>query len=171
MSNRLPVFRSEDEGEILWFGGGLMTLKVTSAQAGGAFILLEDTAGRGKATPLHLHSDHDETFYVIEGEILVHIDGIEHLGASGAVVSIPKGTPHAFLVTSEQARFLVLVTPGTPEFEAFFREGGEIAESRTLPPSGLDIPRILVAAERTGAMKMLGPPPFARADAAARAAG
>jgi mannose-6-phosphate isomerase-like protein (cupin superfamily) len=30
---------------------------------------------RGKTTPLHIHENEDETLYVLEGEILVHIDG------------------------------------------------------------------------------------------------
>ncbi len=45
--------------------------------------------------------------------------------------------------------------------EAFFRNAGEPAAERALPAEGpLDIARIAAAAERTGAVKILGPPPF-----------
>ena len=163
MSDAKPVVLGEQDGELLWFGGGLLTFKVTSEQSGGAFLFLEDVAKRGKTTPLHVHLDEDETFYVLEGELLLHIDGQEITAGPGAVASIPRGTPHAFLVTSEQARWLAFVTPGTT-IEAFMRDAGDPAPGRVAPPPGIDIERIKAAGERTGAMKVLGPPPFALAN-------
>lgn len=40
------------------------------------------------------------------------------------------------------------------------REAGDPAPDRIAPPPGLDIERIVAVGERTGAMKVLGPPPF-----------
>lgn len=162
MSSAVPVVVEQDAGEALWFGAGLFTFKVTSEQSGGAFILVEDTMSRGKATPLHVHPRHDEAVYVISGELLVHIEGVEQTARSGSVAAIPRGTPHAFFVTSESARLIAFVTPGDPSAEAFFREGGEAAPSRTPPPPGtpLDIERLIKAGKRTGFMEVLGPPPF-----------
>lgn len=110
-------------------------------------------------TPLHVHPDHDETFYVIEGELLLHIDGVEFAAGPGAIAMAPRGIAHAFLVTSEQARFLAFVTPGGG-VEDFMREAGDPASDRVAPPPGLDIERLVAAGKRTGAMKVLGPPPF-----------
>lgn len=171
MSTAIPVVVEQDGGEALWFGGGLFVFKVTSEQSGGAFILIEDTALRGKTTPLHTHPLHDETFYVIDGELLLHIDGVEQATGPGAIAAIPRGTPHAFLVTSESARWIGFITPGDANGEAFFREAGDPATSRTPPSGSLDIPRIVEAGKRTGFMDMLGPPPFKRdAEASAHAA-
>jgi hypothetical protein len=67
----------------------------------------------------------------------------------------------AYLVTSEVARLLILITPGSGTLEEFFREAAEPAAERVLPEVGpLDIERIAAAAERTGAVEILGPPPF-----------
>jgi quercetin dioxygenase-like cupin family protein len=159
MSSAMPAITAQNTGESLWFGGGLVTFKVTSEQSGGVLCLIEHAASRGKRTPLHLHADHDETGYVLEGELLLHIDGIEHKAGPGAVVWIPRGTPHALLVTSEMARSLWAVTPGGA-MEAFFRQAGDLASSQTLPPAEIDIARLRAAGELTGAMKTLGPPPF-----------
>jgi quercetin dioxygenase-like cupin family protein len=159
MNSSMPVITTKEAGEDLWFGGGLVTFKVTTEQSGGVLCLWEHAASRGKRTPLHLHSDHDETLYVFEGELLLHIDGVEYTAGPGSVVWIPRGTPHAFLVTSELARSLVVITPGGA-MEAFFRQAGDAASSRTLPPPEIDIARIRAAGEETGAMKTLGPPPF-----------
>ena len=159
MYKTMPTITTQEEGESLWFGGGLVTFKVTSEQSGGALCLIEHAASRGKTTPFHLHPDHDETIYVLEGELLFHIDGVEQKAGPGTVVFVPRGVPHAMLVTSEQARSVVAITPGGV-MEAFFRQAGDVATNRTLPPVEIDIARIRAAGEATGAMEMLGPPPF-----------
>ena len=164
----MTVVREDREGELLWFNNSLLTFKARSADTGGAFVLFEMLSRRGKATPLHLHPSEDESFYVLEGELLVHDDGREVAAAEGAFVSIPRGTPHAFTVTSETARFLTLLTPGPAVAEQFFRDGGEPARGPELPPDGpLDIERIQASAERHGCVRLLGPPPFAPAGAPA----
>jgi quercetin dioxygenase-like cupin family protein len=159
MSIAVPTITAQDAGENVWFGGGLVTFKVTSEQSGGRLCLIEHAANRGKRTPLHLHPDHDEMVYVLEGELLLHIDGVEHTASQGATVWVPKGVPHAFLVISELARSLWTVIPGD-KMEAFYRQAGEVALSRTLPSTELDIARLRTVGEVTGAMKTLGPPPF-----------
>ncbi len=150
-----------DEGEALWFNNDLLTLKATGEQTGGAFLLVEELARRGKLTPLHTHPVEAETFYILEGEALFHLDGDEQSLGAGSFVSVPPGVPHAYVVTSETARALCLITPGDGPMEAFFRDAGEPAAERVLPAAGpLDIERIAAAAERSGAVKILGPPPF-----------
>ena len=147
--------------EQIWFGGGLMTFKVTSEQSGGDFIVCEDVMPKGKTTPLHLHATFDETIYLVEGELLVHLDGVEQAVSSGMVVTAPRGVPHAFLVTSDEARVVVFITPGDVS-EAFFRAGGDPVISPDDEPPPLDIAKVTKAGEDTGGMKVLGPPPFAR---------
>lgn len=124
MSSAMSAIIKENAGENVWFGGGLVTFKVTSEQSGGVLCMIEHAASRGKRTPLHLHPDHDETGYVLEGELLLHIDGVEYTAGPGMVVWVPRGTPHAFLVTSETVRSLWICTPG----------GGRSRE-RDAPPS------------------------------------
>ena len=149
------------EGEALWFNNDLLTVKATGAQTDGAFLVVEELARRGKVTPLHDHPDEEETFYVLEGELLFHLDGNDRSVGAGGFVSVPRGIPHAFLVTSEVARSLILITPGSGAMESFLRSAGEPAAERVLPAeSPLDIERIGAAAERSGAVKILGPPPF-----------
>src|SRR6187200_7084 len=71
-----PTIRADDEGERRWFfGGGVHTWKVTPEETGGAFMLFQARMERGKATPLHTHDDSDETTYVLEGEIRMHLAG------------------------------------------------------------------------------------------------
>jgi len=158
---RAPVVLDPGEGEALRFNNDVLTLKATGADTDGAFLLVEELTRRGKATPLHTHPEEAESFCVLEGEARLHLAGRELTLRPGGFVSVPAGVPHAYLVTSEVARLLVLITPGSGAMEAFFRDAGEPAPDRALPPEGpLDIARIGAAAERTGAVRILGPPPF-----------
>jgi hypothetical protein len=68
---------------------------------------------------------------------------------------VPRGTPHAFKVLSERARILV-VTP--PPVEAFFRRASEPSSPGGDGP--VDFKRVGEAGMHTGAMQILGPPPF-----------
>jgi quercetin dioxygenase-like cupin family protein len=159
---RAPVVLDADCGEALWFNNDLLTLKATGADTGGRFLAFEELARRGKVTPLHIHPDVEETFYILDGEAVFHLDGADVTLGAGGFASVPPGVPHAYVVTSETARCLLLITPGHPAMEAFFREAGEPAEERGLPDERpLDLPRISAAAEMTGAVVILGPPPFA----------
>jgi quercetin dioxygenase-like cupin family protein len=158
-NDAVPVVRQAGEGERFWFaGGGIWTMKASAAETAGAFTLFEDSMVRGKATPLHLHPNGDETFYVLEGELLVHVDGEEHmLGPQGTAV-VPRGVPHAFLVTSETARVLCLQTPGSGE--GFYREVSEQVGSDADPARPPDFDRLRAAAAAHDSIKLLGPPPF-----------
>jgi quercetin dioxygenase-like cupin family protein len=170
MSQARTIIRGEGEGERLWFaGGGLWTMKATAEETDGAFILLEDRMVRGKTTPLHTHPNVDETIIVLEGEILVYAEEIEHrVGPRGVAVAL-RGVPHAFMVTSESALILTLQTPGSGE--AFYRDASEPATAET-DPGRTDFGRLRAAAERhPDIIGILGPPPFeaAREQSAARA--
>jgi quercetin dioxygenase-like cupin family protein len=162
MPTRTAIIRAQGEGDAVWFNSDLFTFKATADETEQAFTLFEERSQRGKATPLHLHPNADETFWVIEGEIRVHVDGAETTVRRGGVASVPRGMPHAMLVTSETALLLTIVTPGSKELEMFFREVGQPATQRTLPPSApLPMDSIRAAAMRHGSVVILGPPPFA----------
>ena len=150
------VFRDHDAAERRWFyGGGVHFWKLTTAETGGAFSMFEDALTKGKTTPLHSHAASEEMLYVIEGELIVAVDGDERRLGAGGVAFIPRGTPHALLVTSDTARILVLAN-GT---EAFFRAASEPAGDAE---GVVDFERVKQAAIQTGGMQMLGPPPFAK---------
>src|SRR5260370_37454463 len=94
------LVRATEDGERGWFsGGGLHIWKATAGDTGGAFLLFEDRMDHGKVTPLHLHPDSDETMIVLEGEILMHLDGEQHTVRAGGIASAPPGIPHAFQVS------------------------------------------------------------------------
>ena len=166
MSTAVPIIRQRGEGERMWFaGGGVFTWKATAEETGGAFVMFEDRMERGKVTPLHTHPDQDEAIYVLDGEIVAHVDGSEHRVSSGGLFFAPRGVPHAFMVASETAHVLSLQTPGNGE--SFYREAGEPAVSDEDASRPADWKRLREVAERSDCIEILGPPPFARDPAGA----
>ena len=158
METLSATIRDSGEGERRWFsGGGLHTWLATSEETGGAFLLFEFVGVQGKVTPVHIHPASDETFYILDGEILLDLEGERRQLSTGGVVVIPRGVPHAFMVTSPEARLLTIQTPGTGE--AFFRIASEPAPPGS-QPIPVDFDRIRDAAMQTGAIEILGPPPF-----------
>lgn len=158
MHESVPIIRAAGEGDKqLFLGGGLHTWKLQAEDTGGAFFVMEDTMTKGKTTPLHRHPEADEMVYVLEGEILVNIDGKESRVAAGGMTFTPRGVPHAFVVLSETARMLDLQTPGTGQ--AFYRGSSEPATDETCDT--VDIPRLQASARANPRwVELLGPPPF-----------
>jgi len=157
MSAPVPIIRAAGEGDKRSFlGGGLHTWKLMNEDTNGAFFLFEDVMSQGKTTPLHRHPGADETIYVLEGELIVSVDGQENRVGPGGMSFVPRGVPHALLVVSERAQLLTLQTPGTGQ--AFYRGASE-------PTTGdasdvVDIARVQASAHENGGVELLGPPPF-----------
>ena len=158
MNPRVPIIWAPGEGEKRsFFGGGLHTWKLTTDDTDGAFFMLEDVMEQGKSTPLHRHPEADETVYLLEGEIVVNVDGHESRVRAGGMTFTPRGVPHAFLVVSESARVLTLQTPGIGQ--AFYRGASEPATADM--SDTVDIARIQASAkENPRGIEILGPSPF-----------
>src|SRR4051794_31614698 len=159
ISRPAPIIRGNADGERRWFyGGGVHTWKATSQETNGAFLLFEDSMEHGKATPLHTHPDSDETMIVLEGEIVMHMDGADHQIGAGGVAVAPRDVPHAFLVVSTTARLLCLHTPGT--CQAFYWDASEPITGDNPARREVHFNRVRTSATSNGGIVILGPPPF-----------
>jgi mannose-6-phosphate isomerase-like protein (cupin superfamily) len=68
------------------------------------------------AAPLHEHHHpNEEVWHVVEGEIVLVIDGVEHRVPAGCAAIVPPDTPHAALVRGP-CRAIVADHPSRPEF-------------------------------------------------------
>ncbi|HKW45060.1 MAG TPA: quercetin 2,3-dioxygenase [Candidatus Eremiobacteraceae bacterium] len=148
-------------GDSRWFLGTLATVKIRGEQTDGRLSIFESLLPHEAAPPLHSHPQ-DETFYVIEGELRVWIDGTPRRCSAGSIVCFPGGTPHTFFVESVTARVLVLSTPaGIEQFVLALSEPARelrIPDDDTYPPIE-KIKRVFA----TFGVTILGPPPT-RAD-------
>jgi len=155
-----PLVREAADADRRWFfGGGVHTWLATEDETGGTFMIFEDQMEGGKVTPLHTHPS-DETLYLLEGEILVHMDGQESTVTAGGLVIAPRGVPHAFKVVSGVARLLTLHTPGSCQS---FYLGASEPITGDQPASGVvDFDKVMESGQSNGGITILGPPPFAQ---------
>ena len=59
----------------------------------------------------HIHSDHTDSFYVLEGEVEFFLDGAWHVTSPGTFVSIPPNVEHGFRPCGVGFRLLNFHTP------------------------------------------------------------
>jgi quercetin dioxygenase-like cupin family protein len=122
----------EGLGERLIWLGELTILKVTGAETGGRYTLAEVYVTQEGAPPLHVHHNEDEAFYVLEGEITVHVGERTLKGPPGAFLWAPRDIPHTYTVDSRPyARVLFFFSPAG--FEGLIRATSEPAQSLTPP--------------------------------------
>ena len=150
----LPV----NEGRALWHLGALMNFKALSAETGGQFWALEGLADQHMAVPLHTHSQEDEVWYVLDGEIAFTVGDQERRVGPGTFVYVPRHTPHTFQIVSETARWFGLGIGG--RLDQWFFETGVPAPALTLPPpTGPVDPGPIIASLQAYGTDTLGPPP------------
>jgi mannose-6-phosphate isomerase-like protein (cupin superfamily) len=119
-------------GEHLVFGDVTIIVRVPAEATDGAFTLLEEVPPLVD-TPLHVHRDEDELFYVLEGEHVFQVGDSEYKIGPGGFVFAPRGIPHSQRrVVPGHGRELVLMTPGG--FEGFFRDLAAADVAGTLGP-------------------------------------
>lgn len=144
--------------ESVWFLDGLMRVHA-AVDRGQDISLIEHEVPYGSSPPMHVHRDEDEIFHLLEGEVCFVVDGVEIRARQGETIVAPKGKPHSFLVTSQNARWLVIT--GGRSFERLVRAVGRPAESEGLPPAAPPTPaevRALEMACQANGIELVGPP-------------
>ena len=84
-------------------------VKIAAADTGGAFALMEDNLKVEFSLGLHLHRQHAETFYILDGHVDFHLDGAWMTAAPGTTVHIPPGIPHALDLPGGQTGKLLMI--------------------------------------------------------------
>jgi quercetin dioxygenase-like cupin family protein len=153
-----PIALRAGEGEALWFLGILATIKASSESTGGRVAVIEHLAARGSGSPLHVHHNEAEWFYITEGELTFWVGGQVITAPAGSFVYGPRNIPHTFTVSSEQARFLLVVEPAG--FDGFVRALGQPAQELVIPPPATEPPDVAAMATLAAeyGIEILGPP-------------
>lgn len=131
VSNR-PFKSDPAASEIMQIGRGMMTdvrmvFHAFGFQTGNAFGIIEIDWGPGDVAGPHVHHLEDEGFFVLDGELTMHVAGVGEIPArAGEFVWAPRGVPHYYSVTGDRgARVLVFEVPGGTLMDFFYRAATE----------------------------------------------
>lgn len=116
------VLRPAGAGERIPGPGVEMLFKVVGDDTGGRLALQEFVVEPGApAVPPHIHWEHDEYFYVVEGELTVHTGDAETTVGPGGLLAAVRGSVHGFRNASDKpVKALCVFAPAG--YENYFRE-------------------------------------------------
>ena len=131
---------------------GNITVKVSGADTGGTFVVLEVSTVVDSGAPLHMHHVENEWFYVLEGEYEIQVGGHLFNLKPGASVYAPKLIPHTWHDVGETPGRLLVVAQPAGGMEAFAKD------LISLGGTGVPSPSAMKALFEKYDMEMLGPP-------------
>jgi quercetin dioxygenase-like cupin family protein len=156
----------DDVSPVHWMGEhGRFLLR--SEDTNGLFSFFEVTTLPDGGPPLHMHDDHDEALFVLEGQYEIRVDERTIAGRPGTVAYSPRGVAHRFRnVLDTPSRLLVVASPGG--HERFFEELSEVLAAG--PPDPAKLVEVATRNHVIG-LEPVGPGGPRRAGAAAAGAG
>jgi quercetin dioxygenase-like cupin family protein len=66
---------------------------------------------RHEGSPAHAHPDLEQAVYIIEGEAIAGIDGVDHHVRAGEMMYFPANVFHSIKVLTERIKMLVIYSP------------------------------------------------------------
>ena len=128
----------------------ILDLKVSGKDTNGELAIFEQTSiSQGRGTPLHIHPQQDEVFYVLEGEYYFKVGNEKYRLGVGDSVFMPRNIPHAWTQVSEKGKMTVIFQPAGKMEEFFVTMAGLKNE-----PTTEEIAKIFIENE----MQVVGPP-------------
>lgn len=128
----------------------VLDVKISGSDTDGDLAIFEQTSlSQGRGTPLHVHPNQDEIFYVIEGNYRFKVgDDMFELAASESIF-LPRAVPHAWSQLSPNGRMIVIMQPAG-KLEDFFVTMSAMDHE----PTQEEVAKVFAANE----MKVVGPP-------------
>ena len=116
--------------------GDTYTITVTGDDTNGRFCVIDMYIPPGGGPPPHRH-DFEETFILLDGEMVATFRGKKSIVRAGDTVNIPSNAPHQFHnVSSKPVRTLCICSPAGQE--NFFQQVGVPVATRTTAPPKMD---------------------------------
>ena len=128
----------------------VLDVKISGSDTNGGLAVFEQTSlSPGRGTPLHVHPEQDEIFYVLEGSYYFKVGEDKYHVAAGDSIFLPRKVPHAWTQVSEKGKMTVILQPAG-KLENFFVTMAALDHE----PAPEDVAKIFAAND----MQVVGPP-------------
>jgi quercetin dioxygenase-like cupin family protein len=118
-----PVHVPADGGESVFLVGDTYTTLLSGTQTGGVFTLLEALVLPEAGPPPHAHHGEEETFFLLEGQMVFTVGGQTYDADPGATIYVPRNVVHSYRNNGEgPAKMLFMYSPAG--MDAMFPEIG-----------------------------------------------
>ena len=101
--------RSPGTSRRQWFALGILGTELSDGTDGRPMVA-EAVLPEGASPALHVHHDLDDSFYLLEGTMVLRCGADVWIGGPGDWVQFPMGVPHTFRVMDGPARVLIVHT-------------------------------------------------------------
>jgi quercetin dioxygenase-like cupin family protein len=112
-TNAYVIRASEQEGYSPANHTGTKNYRLVGPHVNGAKymeIALGDIE-RNEGSPAHAHPDLEQAVYILEGEAIAGIDGVDHYVRTGDIMFFPPKVFHSIKVLTERIKLLVIYSP------------------------------------------------------------
>ena len=121
------------DGKVVMEGPLGVVTKIPGTETNGVISIVEHPVAPRLLVPPHVHRDHDEWSYILEGRIGARIGDDEFIAGAGSYILKPRGIPHVFWNPDDSpARILEIITPSG--LEEMFAKFGELGARGELTP-------------------------------------
>ena len=122
----------QDDGEAFRLGPLEIIVKENGSGTRMHLAVAEFRGSRFRIPP-HIHTEHDETIYVLEGRMEVKLGDLTFTASAGSSFTIPVNVPHAIWNESGvRVRFLNIIVAA--RYLDYFREMAAAATTSLPPP-------------------------------------
>ncbi|MBS2545278.1 cupin domain-containing protein [Catenulispora sp. NL8] len=149
------VTRAGQEQQIAWIAGSVHRIVLDANATDGRLTAFRSTMRAGVASPVHVHEREDETVFLLSGTGTFWSGENRWELSSGDTAFLPRGLPHSYVFTSEEAELLTICNPSG--MEDFFRAAGWDLSQPKPEDWAVDIKSLAKIGEGLG-QTVLGPP-------------
>jgi mannose-6-phosphate isomerase-like protein (cupin superfamily) len=127
------------EGRSLDLGKGFrLCFKVDDAETAGRYsVSVTEVAANDSGTTPHVHREHDELFFVLEGTPSFEIEGESHQTAPGTFVLVPRGSRHRWWNPGDTPARVLDVHAPSFGFERFIRALVDLSAAGEATPAAM----------------------------------
>jgi quercetin dioxygenase-like cupin family protein len=128
-----PYLVGPGDGNVVMEGPLGVITKIPGTATSGVIAIVEHPVAGRILVPPHVHQDHDEWSYILEGRIGARIGDDEFIAEAGSYILKPRQIPHVFWNPDDRpARILEIITPSG--LEEMFAKFGELGARGELTP-------------------------------------